>query len=120
MDAILIISHGSHSPKTKQEVQVLVAALRGKNIANFIEFVFLEIEKPSIPEGIESLVAQGAKEIKVLLNFLNSGKHVDVDIPQIVRDSQKKYPHVRLSISRPVGQHSKIVDLFSDLAAQTP
>ena len=119
MNAILIVSHGSHSPKTKQEVQVLVAALRKKKLADFIEFAFLEIEKPSIPEGIESLVSQGAKEIKVLLNFLNSGKHVDIDIPQIVRHTQKKHPHVRLSISRPVGQHSKAVDLFSDLAAQT-
>ena len=120
MNAILIVSHGSHSPKTKQEVQLLVEALRKQGIADFIEFAFLEIEKPSIPEGIESLVAQGAQEIKVLLNFLNSGKHVDVDIPHIVQDAQKKHPRIRFSISRPVGQHSKIVGLFSDLAAQTP
>ena len=115
MRAILVVSHGSHSLQTKKEVEVLVASLRTKKLAEKIEFAFLEIESPSIPEGIQSLASQGAKEIKILLNFLNSGKHVDVDIPQIVSAAQRKYPKIKFVISSPVGQHPKIVELFSDL-----
>ena len=115
MHAILIVSHGSHSPKTKFEVQSLVDSLKMRKAADLIELAFLEIEKPSIPDGIDSLATQGAQSIRILLNFLNSGRHVNVDIPEIVKNAQRKYPAVKFSISPPVGQHPRIVELFADL-----
>jgi len=92
MRAILLVSHGSRSPKTKQEIAVLVDALRQRLPSDIIEFAFLEIEQPGIPDGIDQCVAQGAHEIIVTLNFLNAGRHVDGDIPSIVQTAQAKYP----------------------------
>ena len=115
MKAVLLVSHGSRSSKTKEEVSELVQALKLKTGISIFEFAFLEIEHPSIPEGIDICVQKGALEVIVLLNFLNSGRHVNDDIPQIVFDAQHKFPHVRLSITQPIGQHSKIIDLFVDL-----
>lgn len=115
MKAVLIISHGSHSPQTKEEVSALTNTLRKKSRIPIFEFAFLEIEPPSIPEGIDICVGKGATEILILLNFLNSGRHVNKDIPVIVANSQKKYPKVKFKISSPVGQHPKIIDLFLDL-----
>ena len=120
MRAILIVSHGSHSPKTKLEIEALVDALIKRKLVDVIEFAFLEIEKPSIPKGIESLAKKSARNIKILLNFLNSGRHVNVDIPKIVNNAKKKHPHIQFSISPPVGQHPKIVDLFCDLVVKNP
>lgn len=113
--AILLVSHGSHSPKTKLEVIATLSQLKLKTDASILEYAFLEIEEPDIPTGIELCVQKGAKEIIVLLNFLNSGKHVDVDIPRIVKESQQKHPQVIIRISSPVGQHPKIIDLFLSL-----
>lgn len=79
------------------------------------EYAFLEIEKPGIPEGIDLCVRKGATEIIILLNFLNSGKHVDEDIPRIIREAKMKYPSVNFRITIPVGQHPKITELFLDL-----
>ena len=52
--AVLLISHGSQSPKTKQEVQLLLKRLKPLSDFEIFECAFLEIEKPSIPEGIRS------------------------------------------------------------------
>ncbi len=112
---MLLISHGSHSPKTKLEVQLLVEALRKRKAAPIIEFAFLEIEEPDISMGIDLCIKQGATAVIILLNFLNSGKHVDEDIPRIIQDAQKRYPNISLMISKPVGQHPKIDELFIDL-----
>jgi len=112
MKAILLISHGSRSPKTIQEIKALVNLLKVKAGAGIFEYAFLEIESPNISEGIRNCVKRGAKEILVLLNFLNSGKHVDEDIPQIVKEVSQQYPNVKVSVSRPVGQHEGIADLF--------
>ena len=115
MKAILLVSHGSRSPKTKEEISALVRVLRQRLPQDIVEFAFLEIETPSIPEGIDQCIKQGAAEIVVTLNFLNAGRHVDQDIPAIVLAAQKKYPHIKIIISKPIGQHVQIPNLFIDL-----
>ena len=113
--AIVIVSHGSRSPQTKLEIRRLVARIQKIRSHDIVDFAFLEIESPSIPEGIYHAIDQGAKHVLILLNFLNSGRHVNIDIPAIVQDAKKKFPSVNFKISKPVGQHPKIVKLFEDL-----
>jgi sirohydrochlorin cobaltochelatase len=115
MKAVLIISHGSRSAKTKEEVRELIAKLKPLTSVALIECAFLELESPLIPQGIELCVSRGATEIIILLNFLNSGRHVDVDIPGIVEESRKKFPAVTITITQPVGQHEGIAKLFADM-----
>ena len=115
MKAILLISHGSRSAKTKEEVLALIADLKNRTGISIFECAFLEIEQPSIPEGIDRCIAKGADEVTVLLNFLNSGRHVNHDIPYILREAAERHPKGNISISSPVGQHPKIADLFVDL-----
>ncbi len=115
MKAVLLISHGSRSSQTKKEISGLVERLRRLNVAEIIEFAFLELESPNIPDGIDLCVKKGATNVVVLLNFLNSGRHVDVDIPAIIADAKIKYPKINISITKPVGQHPGIEALFVDL-----
>lgn len=115
MRAILLVSHGSRSPKTKEEIIVLADILRQSLPEDIIEFAFLEIESPSIPEGIDICASEGVSEIVVTLNFLNSGRHVNEDIPAIVHEAGKKYPQIKFTISQPIGQHPQVPNLFIDL-----
>lgn len=115
MKAVLLVSHGSRSSKTKQEVHALVRALKHKTRIKIFEYAFLDVESPTIPKGLDRCVGKGATEVMVLLNFLNSGRHVDRDIPAIVRKAQKKYGKVKLTMSQPIGQHPQIACLFVDL-----
>ena len=115
MNAVLLISHGSRSAKTKEEVLELIEQLKLKSPHVLFECAFLEIEHPSIPSGIDLCVSKGATQITILLNFLNSGRHVDEDIPAIIKEAQIKYPQINFRITKPVGQHTGIANLFLDL-----
>ena len=115
MKAALIISHGSRLSETKEEVEALIQKLKEKDRLPIIKCAFLELESPDIPGGIDLCVEEGATEIIILLNFLNSGRHVNADIPRIIAETQKKHPQVEIKTSQPVGQHPKIVDLFLDM-----
>ena len=117
MKAALIISHGSRSAKTKEEVQSLIGQLKPLTAIPLIECAFLELESPSIAEGIELCISRGAAEVIIMLNFLNAGRHVDVDIPAIVDESRKKFPNVKIIITQPVGQHPGIANLFAEMLA---
>ena len=115
MKAVLLVSHGSRSPKTKEEILVLVNILRQRLGGVIVEFAFLEIESPSISEGIDHCISQGATQVVLILNFLNAGRHVNDDIPAILQEAVKKYPHVNFAMSHPIGQHAQIPDLLIDL-----
>jgi len=115
MKAVLLVSHGSRSPQTKQEVESLLEVLKSKSDISIFEYAFLELETPDIPEGISSCVRQKATDIRVLLNFLNSGRHVNEDIPAIVEECRKEFPGVKITISKPVGQHPAVSYLFLDM-----
>ena len=119
MKAVLIISHGSKSRKTKQEIKRLTKTLKSRTQIKIFEYAFLEIEQPDILTGIEWCITQRATEIIVLLNFLNSGRHVDIDIPGILLHAKRKYPKIVFFISKPVGQHPRIQELFIDMINET-
>ncbi len=115
MKGVLLISHGSKSQETKNEVKALLETLQRNSPIEIFAYAFLEIASPSIPEGIDNCVSQGVTNLLILLNFLNSGRHVNNDIPDIIAQARNKYPHVCFSISIPIGQHPKIADLFNYL-----
>jgi sirohydrochlorin ferrochelatase len=115
MKAILLVSHGSRSPKTKKEIAVLAEDIRQRLPGVIVEYAFLEIESPGIPEGIVNCISQGAVSVVLALNFLNAGRHVDEDIPAIVHAAQKKYPQVKFFITKPVGKHERFPNLIIDL-----
>ena len=88
--------------------------LKKKSGLRIFEYAFLDVTRPSIPEGIEACVRKGATEIVVLQNFLNSGNHVLKDIPAMIRQAKKKFPGVCFVVTRPIGRHPKIGDLFNE------
>lgn len=114
MKAALLISHGSYSPKAEKEIIHLFKEIKALSGFEILEYAFLEIAKPTIPQGIDRCVRKGAQSITVLLNFLNSGKHVDEDIPRIIKEAKARFPHVDFRTTPPIGQHPKIQDLFLD------
>ena len=112
MKAFLLVSHGSRSKKLHREIKALVSTLKARSRIPIAEYAFLDVSSPDIPSGIETCILQGAREVLVLLNFLNSGKHVDQDIPAIIKKAQEAHPGIKFSLSKPVGQHPGISDLF--------
>jgi len=115
MKSVLLISHGSQLAVTEEEIRALLGILKDKSDIPIFEYAFLEIASPSIPEGIDLCVQRGASQIIILLNFLNSGKHVDEDIPKIISEAREKYPQVKFHITKPIGQHDLISRLFLNM-----
>jgi sirohydrochlorin ferrochelatase len=75
----------------------------------------LEIEEPSIPAGLANCVRRGATRITVLLNFLNSGRHVLEDVPRIVAEFGASHAGVECRLTPRVGSHPQMDSLYLDL-----
>ena len=118
MKALLLVAHGSRRKQSNDEVVFLADKLR-MNCAqqyNIVNTAFLELAEVLIPDGIKQCVNEGASTIIVLPYFLNSGRHVVEDIPNIINGLTAKYPDTNISIASHLGASPLMVDLLLDSA----
>ena len=121
MKALLLIAHGSRRKQSNDEVVILADRLK-LNCSEQYEIVhsgFLELAETLIPEGIRKCVDDGATSIIVLPYFLNSGRHVVEDIPNIVNDTKPHYPNIDIKIAPHLGASNLMMDLLITTANAT-
>lgn len=121
MKALLLVAHGSRRKQSNDEVVLLADNLKKKCSDQYeiIHAGFLELAEILIPDGIKKCVNDGATSIIVLPYFLNSGRHVVEDIPNIVEETRTDYPHVNIKIAQHLGASNLMMDLLITSANST-
>ena len=115
--SLLVVAHGSRKKISNIEIHQLANNISMKlQTFSIVEACFLEIAEPSIPQGIESCVKQGASEVLILPYFLAAGRHVIEDIPNIVDEEKIKYPDISITSLPYFGSSPVIVDILKTLA----
>lgn len=124
MRNLLLVAHGSRREASNEEVRNLTSQLQSHIYAQAqppfekVGCAFLELALPSIPEGLESYISEGAKQITVLPYFLSAGRHVSEDIPAEVQKVRNKYPHIEIKMVDYLGSSTEICDLLLSLAVK--
>lgn len=121
MKTLLLIAHGSRRAASNDEVRQLTERLNRISPAGFsgIETAFLELATPSIPEGLANCVAKGASEIVVFPYFLAAGTHVTQDIPEAIESFQTDHPHIKVSLTRHLGDSDLLPQAILQVASAT-
>lgn len=113
MNALIFIAHGSKKELSNNEFISMVENIKTKNNDyDFIEASFLELATPSIEECSNNLINKGARKIFYYPFFLNSGRHVISDIPEIVEILKKENPNVKFEILKHFGKSNHIEDII--------
>jgi sirohydrochlorin cobaltochelatase len=87
---ILVLGHGSTLPYNKELVESL-AQMIGKNHSGPVRTAYLNMNKPTIQEGLNGFAETGVSKIVALPLFLAHGVHTRQDIPQEMGiDPQKR------------------------------
>jgi len=115
MKALVLIAHGSKKEKSNQEFRELVSQVREQNSHKYRKIIasFLEFEGPSIQNVVKELAFKNITEITIYPFFLNSGKHILVDIPNIIKELEKEYPNIKFKTLPHFGLSSKIASIIS-------
>jgi sirohydrochlorin ferrochelatase len=118
MNALLLVAHGSRRQQSNDEVTVLANKLRASCHDDYriVHSGFLELATPSIPEGIENCIRDGATRVTILPYFLNSGTHVVNDVPEIAAAASARHPDIEIVVAPHLGASSLMVDLLIDSA----
>jgi sirohydrochlorin ferrochelatase len=109
---ILIVDHGSREPGAHEQLEALADRVRARLPGRTVEVAHLELQEPSIAQGIAACAAAGVEELVVHPYFLVAGRHAARDVPQLVREAARRHPSLRVRVSEPLGLHEKLVDVL--------
>jgi sirohydrochlorin ferrochelatase len=113
MKSLVIIAHGSKKESSNDEVKKIVENIRKYNTSYLnIEVSFLEFESPSLEDSIKKCVDLKSHKICIYPYFLNSGKHVTFDIPNIVKELKTKYHKTIFLILPHFGKSKSVTNII--------
>ena len=115
MRGLILIAHGSKKDLSNNEFIDLVNEVKNKNRDfNEIQAAFLEFASPDINTVVNTYLEKEFNEIYFYPYFLNSGKHVSVDLPNIIKELQKSNPEVKFNLLTHFGKSEKISDIITN------
>lgn len=111
-NALLIIDHGSKRKKANHMLFELVKMLRDTRPDLIVYGAHMELALPSINDGVNWCVSQGATHIIAHPYMLSPGRHATEDIPHLVKKALSQHPTVTHTVTAPLGIDSNIVSLI--------
>jgi sirohydrochlorin ferrochelatase len=112
--AILLVSHGSKARNANQSLFELAAALEATGEYLKVQYAFLELNTPTIPEGLALCQQAGAREIILIPYFLSMGMHVREDLPRLIREWEAGNPETPVKTAGPLGLSPIMVSLLQE------
>ncbi len=113
MKGLVLIAHGSKKDLSNNEFLDLVDMIKEKDDSfSEVEASFLEFASPDIDNVVQRFVKNGISKIYFYPYFLNSGKHVSVDLPNIINRLRNSNTSVEFILLTHFGKSEKISDII--------
>ncbi len=109
--AIVLIAHGSRTVsanKAHRKMAVDLEAMLGMPVWA----AFLELADPLIPAAIHQATSAGATKVLVLPYFLYPGRHLSLDIPELVATTAAMHPDVEVVMMPGFGEAPAVLGLL--------
>ncbi|GEM_PF-161256 len=110
--ALLIVDHGSRRSGSNDLLRQVAGMVQERFDLRIVHYAHMELAEPTIQQGFDACVADGADEVIVHPYFLSSGHHVAAGIPDLVKQAASRYPAVAYRITKPLGVHQKIGEVI--------
>ncbi len=121
MKGILIVDHGSRLEDANDMLRGmadLIQTMAGSDV--IVRYAHMELADPDIPEGFAECVRAGARDVTVFPYMLSPGRHSTSDIPRMVAESARAFPHVTFSVTPAFGLHEKLAQVVLERAGVSP
>ena len=105
--ALLIVDHGSRREEANQMLHGVGDILRRARPDIIVHVAHMELAEPTLRQGIDACVREGASEIIVHPYMLSPGRHATEDIPRMATEAGAVYPDVIIRVTEPLGLHAQ-------------
>jgi sirohydrochlorin ferrochelatase len=114
MRSILLIDHGSVKAEANHML-VCVANLLQHMVGDgiIVRYAHMELADPSIAAGFAACVNAGATDVVAFPYMLSPGKHSTRDIPRMVAEAAKAFPHVTFRVTEAFGVSAQLCEVVA-------
>jgi sirohydrochlorin ferrochelatase len=117
--ALLIVDHGSRREESNDLLRDIAGMMQERFGFSIVHYAHMELGNPTIEQGFDACVADGAEEVIIHPYFLGPGRHVTSDIPDLVKQAADRHPGIAFRITEPLGVHPKIGEVILERIAQS-
>jgi sirohydrochlorin ferrochelatase len=110
--ALLLVDHGSRFQAANAMLADVAKMVRELTGLEKVYACHMELAEPTIAEGFEACVKDGATAVVVHPYFLAPGRHSTTDIPRMVAEAAQAFPGVEYCVTEPLGVHPKIGEVI--------
>ncbi len=118
MKAILFFCHGSRDPLWRIPFDQIVTEFRAMHATRLCELAFLEFMEPDFVHGVQKLIEQNAKQIRIIPLFLARGSHLRRDLDDLLDQAQLNHPEIEFSLAPAIGEVESIRAAIASWVAQ--
>ena len=116
---VLVLGHGSSLPYNKEVVSAVAEMIGNGDEKMVVRTAFLNLDTPTLHEGLKSFEGTGVKRIVALPCFLAPGVHTTQDIPRVlgIKEGENRTTveldggEIELLYAQPLGADSCIANL---------
>jgi sirohydrochlorin cobaltochelatase len=109
-EGIVLFAHGSREPQWARPFERIAEQLAASHL---VELAYLERMAPTLEEAVTSLVAKGAKRIRIVPVFLGVGGHVREDLPRLAEAARARHAGVEIVLERTIGEREEVTDAIA-------
>lgn len=110
---LLLIAHGTPHAEANAPLYRVVEAIRECSSYQ-VQMSFMEINEPSIAEGVQALAEQEVAQIVAAPYFLQLGGHVATDLPDAVQAAQTRHSQIKLNLADYLSYDPLLVEVIKD------
>ncbi|MEA1864454.1 MAG: sirohydrochlorin nickelochelatase [Euryarchaeota archaeon] len=116
---VLVLGHGSSLPYNKEVVSAIAEMIGKGDEKMVVKTAFLNLDTPTLHEGLKSFEGTGVEKIVALPCFLAPGVHTTQDIPRVlgIKEGENRTTvelgesEIELLYAQPLGADSCIANL---------
>ncbi len=122
---VLVLGHGSSLPYNKEVVSAVAEMIGNGDETMVVKTAFLNLDTPTLNEGLKSFEGTGVEKIVALPCFLAPGVHTTQDIPRVlgIKEGENRTTvelnggEIELLYAQPLGADSCIANLARERIA---
>ena len=113
---LVILAHDSTDARWRLPFVELTANLADRHGPDKVRLAYMEFVHPMLAEIVREAARDGKTHLRVLPLFLAAGAHVGEDIPRQIAAWEESFPHVKIELLQPIGEHPRVHELFREIA----
>ncbi|WP_436495307.1 sirohydrochlorin chelatase [Actinokineospora sp. HUAS TT18] len=108
MTPLVAVAHGSRDPRSAATVAELLDVVRAQRPDLDVRGAFLDLSEPLLSDVLDSLHADGHREIVVAPLLLGRAFHARVDLPSLIAEAQARLPLLSVTVTDVLGPDARL------------